>query len=283
MLKIVSQNLQKGAGKRWPELAERIAACQPDVVMLCECNGWNERYQSQLLDSARDLGLRPAPLTPSGSGFHTAVLFGDRLALDGIFAGQARMTYHGFAVVGLVVSGVPMPIAFVSTHLTPYSAEAAIIEAGIIASNAYRFGPYAVIAGDINYPAWHPDNPKPAFETMRPYNIGSRTLLPANPGDDPWRARIPDRRVAAKITHKGFVDVAWDLYERSARKDESLLARTAHDDRIDQAYVSAALRAAIAEYRVLADPAEASDHHGIYFALDVALVDSSQKAQWQCI
>ncbi|MFG2221129.1 hypothetical protein ACIA74_45280 [Streptomyces sp. NPDC051658] len=42
---------------------------------------------------------------------------------------------------------------------------------------------------------------------MRPYNTASRTLLPD--GDlEPGQSLEPDRRVARKLVHNGYVDVA---------------------------------------------------------------------------
>lgn len=50
-------------------------------------------------------------------------------------------------------------------------------------------------------------SPLPDFAEMRPYNTASRTLLPD--GDlEPGQSLEPDRRVARKLVHNGYVDVA---------------------------------------------------------------------------
>lgn len=62
--------------------------------------------------------------------------------------------------------------------------------------------------------------------------------------------------------------MAWHLYEKT--KDEILLAPTATDDRIDQAWMSGPL----ADYRLLDQPSGASDHHGLGFTLDTDVIDT---------
>ena len=75
-----------------------------------------------------------------------------------------------------------------------------------------------------------------------------------------------DRRVAWKFVQNGLRDVAWELFQKT--KDESLLARTGTDDRIDQLWVSAPLVPGLVSYQLLDTPAGASDHHGLVVRLD---------------
>ncbi|MFJ8746538.1 hypothetical protein ACIRL2_45250 [Embleya sp. NPDC127516] len=282
-LTVVTQNLKLGALRsadgdpqgRWPLLVERIlaAAERVDVVMLCEVVDWHRYGHKQLVRALCDLGLDAAPLAPSRSGIGTALLFrretmGHWVRHNPDFASE---TLHGFAVTSFDV-GLPAPLSFVPVHLTPFDADAALSEANLVASRAHKYGPFAVVSGDCNYPPASARNPLPDHAAMRAYNAGSRTLLPA--GDvTPGTAPEPDRRVARKLAQNGLVDVAWHLFEQTG--DHRLLARTGTDDRIDQAWVSSPLAGAVSNYRLLDRPEGASDHHGLVFRIDTDNVDTT--------
>ncbi|WP_424864053.1 endonuclease/exonuclease/phosphatase family protein [Streptomyces sp. MMS24-I29] len=278
-LTVVVQNLgmgglQDGDGNpqdRWPQLAERIggAAERVDVVLLQEATGWDSYGHKQLARAMRDLDLDAAPLPPSRSGIGTALLY--RREVLGRWvrhnADFGLEVLHGIAVTTFDV-GLPAPLSFMPVHFTPMAAEQALIEANYAATRCYKYGPYAVLGGDINYAPASSRHPLPDYSEMRPYNLGSRTLLPDADADfDPAAAPEPDRRVARKLAQNGYVDAAWALYEE--RGDEELLRRTATDDRIDQLWVSAPLRDTVVDYAVLDTPAGASDHHGLVVRLDL--------------
>lgn len=134
--------------------------------------------------------------------------------------------------------------------------------------------PLASLAGDVNYAPASSRSPLPDFSEMRPYNVGSRILLPD--GDfEPGATPEPDRRVTRKLAQNGYVDVAWYLFEQSLGQDTHLLAATGTDDRIDQAWVSGPLAGAVSDYRLLDEPREASDHHGLAFCIDTDAIDTS--------
>jgi len=78
----------------------------------------------------------------------------------------AHTVIHGFGVAALDV-GLPTPLSFISAHLSPFGALRALMEADMIIARAYRHGPYAIVAGDINYAPAH--GPNPLFDSMRPY------------------------------------------------------------------------------------------------------------------
>lgn len=282
-LTVVTQNLGLGGLRsgdgdpqdRWPLLAQRIlgAAARVDVVLLSEVVDWHLYGHKQLARALDDLGLDAAPLAPSRSGIGTALLYrretvGRWVRHNPDFASE---TLHGFAVTSFDV-GLPAPLSFVPVHLTPFDADAALSEANLIATRAYKYGPFAVLSGDCNYAPAASDHPGPDVAAMRPYNLASRTLLPD--GDfSAAAAPVPDRRVARKLAQSNFVDVAWHLYEQTG--DEGLLARTGTDDRIDQAWVSAPLADAVSGYRLLDTPEGASDHHGLVFRIDTDKIDAS--------
>lgn len=218
-LNIVVQNLGHGGLKdgdgnpddRWPQLTERIngAADRVDVVMLCEANGWDLYGHKQLARAMADLDLDAAPLALSRSGYGTALLYRrevlGRWARHNLDFGTEAL--HGLAVTSFDV-GLPAPLSFLPVHFTPFAAEQALIEANYAATRAYRYGPYAVLGGDVNYPPAASDHPLPDYAEMRPYNVGSRTLLPRSDMSASHDLE-PDRRVTGKLVHNGFHDVAW--------------------------------------------------------------------------
>ncbi|MFI1966691.1 hypothetical protein ACH429_21690 [Streptomyces pathocidini] len=65
------------------------------------------------------------------------------------------------------------------------------------------------------------------------------------------------------------------MFEQSHGQDINLLAPTGTDDRIDQAWVSGPLAGAVSDYRLLDQPKEASDHHGLVFRIDTDAIDTS--------
>lgn len=273
-IKIVAQNLAHGGLRdgsgtpqdRWPLLLKRFAAAGDDIdaFLFCEVVDWHRFGERQLRRAMADLGMEALPLAPTSSGYGTAVLYRpDRLGRPVSWNTDfAHKVTHGFGVAAFEV-GLPKPLSLVPTHLTPFGAAAALIEADMIIARAYRNGPYAVIAGDINYPPAH--GPDPDFSRMLPFNRSARCLLP-EPGDT---GPVADRRIGLKLEHAGLVDTAWHLFEQT--HDQALLERTASDDRVDQIWVSAPLTAAICGYQVLDDPADASDHKGLMIELDLGL------------
>ncbi len=286
-LTVVIQNLgmgglEDGDGNpqdRWPLLAQRIkqAAERVDVVLLCEATGWNRYGHKQLARAMTDLDLDAAPLPPSRSGIGTALLYRSEVLGRWVRhnADFGLEVLHGIAVTSFDVPGLPAPLSFMPVHFTPMSAEQALIEANYAATRCYKYGPFAVLGGDVNYAPASSDHPLPDFSEMRPYNLGSRTLLPDD-DFDPVAAPEPDRRVARKLAQNGYVDVAWHLFEKSQGKDTALLAPTGTDDRIDQAWVSSPLAEAVSDYRLLDEPAGASDHHGLVFHIDTEAIDATR-------
>ncbi|GGT23181.1 endonuclease/exonuclease/phosphatase family protein [Streptomyces griseoviridis] len=277
-LTVVVQNLGVGGLRsvvgetedRWPALADRIRAARPDLVLLQEAYGWAEFGHRQLARAITDLNLQALPIPPSRSGIVPVLLYrreklGRWTAWDTGFAGE---TLHGFGVACFDV-GLPAPLSVVSCHLDPFVVDKARAEAKLIATRAYRYGPYALVGGDLNYPPAHPDSPPPDYTAMRPYNIAARTRLPSEAG----APLVPDRRVTEMLSYSGFVDAAWHLYKQHA--DTRLLATTGTDDRIDAVWTSRPLAPCIADYRLLHEPPGSSDHHGVAVQLDLARADTS--------
>lgn len=273
LITVLSQNLGRGGvfdgsgdrEDRWPLLLERIAEHQPDLVLLQECEDWQRDGMKLLCKAESDLDM-DGILAPSLSGRGPGLLYrretmGRRIAWK--TDDNDRETHHGFGVAAFDV-GLPSPLAVASVHITPWGADKAVIEAQYMASRIYRYGPFCLLGGDVNYSPAAPW-PEPLYANQKPYNRGSRTLL-----RDPQEEGRPqaDRRVAWKFHQNGLRDAAWELYQQS--KDESLLARTATDDRIDQLWVSAPLASGLVSYQLLDQPAGASDHHGLVVRLETS-------------
>lgn len=279
-LTIAVQNLGHGglrngsgdADNRWPHLAERINSAAAkvgsehvDLALVQEAVEWTSYGHRQLGIAMGDLDMDALPIPPSGSGYPPALLF--RSETVGRWrhwnTDFAQETLHGFGVAVFDV-GLPAPLAVVSAHLNPFVADKARDEAKLIATRALRYGPYGLVAGDINYPPADPSSPAPDYAEMRPYNRSARTRLPSEAD----RQLVPDRRVTEMLSYSGFADAAWTLYQE--RGDKELLRKTATDDRIDQLWVSEPLRDTIVDYALLDTPEGASDHHGLVVRLDLS-------------
>lgn len=275
ILTFAAQNLKFGGlsdddGKpedRWPALAERFRSInpKPDFLLLSEARDWEKNGHRPLARAMHDLDMDALPLAPSRSGQHVALLY--RREAVGRWKnwniGYHREVTQSFGM-GTFDIGLPSLLNVVPIHLNPFSKEKAVQEAALIASRAYRYGPYAVIGGDVNYPPAH--GLEPNYEAMRPYNIASRT-------EDGVELFRPYRKVAQTFEKAGYVDVAYKVYE--GNNDDYFLQRTCKQDRIDQFWVSKALAPAVKAYWIVDSPVEASDHKGIVFQLDTDLVDRS--------
>ncbi|MER5780255.1 endonuclease/exonuclease/phosphatase family protein [Streptomyces mobaraensis] len=269
LLTVVTQNLCQGGLDRWPQLAQRIAAANPDVVLLQEVRDWTRDGHQQAVRAETDLDMEVL-LAPSRSGLGTGILYrrstlGRRVYWNTDYA--ADETHHGLGTAAFTLPGLPQPLAFTSLHFTPYSADKAVAEADFAASRSYKPSPFTLLGGDVNFPPQA--GPEPAYERMRPFNRGSRLVLTDPRQDAP---PTPDRRVAWKLHANGFRDAAWELHQRTGEKE--LLQRTGNDDRIDQIWVSTPLVPALVSYRLLATPSAASDHHGVAVTIDTELIDT---------
>lgn len=182
--------LRNGSGDpdhRWPQLVERInsaaarvGALQIDALLIQEAVDWDKYGHRQLGVAMRDLDLDAVPIPPSRSGLPPALLY--RRETLGRWrhwnTDFAQETLHGFGVAVFDV-GLPAPLAIVSAHLNPFVADKARDEAKLLATRALRYGPYGIVAGDINYPPVDTASPSPDYAAMLPYNKSARTGSPA--------------------------------------------------------------------------------------------------------
>jgi len=270
----------------WPLVVKRITEGTPepyDFVLLNECKGWAEN--EDLIKRAQDdLGLEALRPGRSRSGLATLIMYRQQTVGFPQPLGQGRIgvlhedttdrSYHGWSI-GAWDVGLPLPLAVGSYKLTPYSADAARIEAQYVATHPYRWGAYGVLGGDTNFSPANPHNPPPNWATQLPYNLGSRAL----PGTARTWSPVADRSVAQAFVDNGWCDVAWEY--ANARKDHSVLTHTSEFDRIDGGWVTVPLRSAVTGYWTLDAPMGASDHAGVAWRLDTALIEPGGLFEWR--
>jgi endonuclease/exonuclease/phosphatase family metal-dependent hydrolase len=266
---IAVQNLQHGgfadeSGRetdRRPLIFQRLKDADADIVILNEARRWTTGDHGPLGLAMSELGMYPAPAPRVANDLGSIILIRWKTMGPFRFANHdlSEQTVHGFSNVSFAIDGVAQPLTVAATHINPYSPTAAIAEADLVVTRAFRKGCLAVIGGDFNFPPSR--GPEPDYTVMRPYNLASRTLP-----DTDGTGLPPNRQLAQAIERRGFVDAALHLHDQTG--NEELLARTASDDRIDRFYVSEPLADALVRYELLDTPQGASDHHGVLIELD---------------
>lgn len=278
-LKFMAQNIKRGGHftddnlpeDRWPLIVDRVRTEKPDFLLLSEVVDWHRDGHRDVGRAMADFGMAATPIAPSTNGYPTLLMYnpatvGQWTHWNPDFGDQA---IHGFGIASFDV-GLPDPLTVVPVHLAPFSIDRALTEAALIATRGYRYGRYAVLGGDFNFPPAH--GPEPDYSTMKPFNIQARTIMRDPNSSGPLQ---PDRRIGWKMEQSGYVDAMWDTYQRTG--DKMLLQKTATDDRIDQFWVSQPMGAAIADCRRLDDVPgmpKVSDHSGLILEIDLDKVDT---------
>ncbi|WP_149829076.1 endonuclease/exonuclease/phosphatase family protein [Streptomyces tailanensis] len=271
-LTVMSQNVQYGAFEdgRWEGLVEIIRDVDPQLLCLQEVDALADPERAESIRKALGMELVVAP-----SKYLPTALAWDPAVWE--WAGTETKyslteMHHGYCTLQLRPLGLatdwPVPLVAISTHLNPYSAQAAAVEAQLLCARAYRHGGIGFIAGDINHMPL--GDPEPDWSLVQPYNRTSRCLRRQHP-DDPWQG---NRIVGQTLRDGDFTDVAAHLAD--LHRDPELLQSTGRHGllRVDQAHVTQPLVPAIRDYcRV--DPKEYADHFGVVFTLDLDLVDLS--------
>ncbi|MFG2148827.1 endonuclease/exonuclease/phosphatase family protein [Streptomyces sp. NPDC048696] len=177
---VMSQNVQYGATdtSRWDGLVDRIRTVQPQLLLLQEVDFLADPEQAATAEKA--LGLRLA--VALSRNLPTAIAWDpEHLELMGTETKCSTTDlHHGYCALQLWPLGLPaawpVPLVAISTHLTPYSAEAAGQEAQLLCARVYRHGAIGLIGGDINHLPL--GDPEPDWDRVPPYN---RATLPAPP------------------------------------------------------------------------------------------------------
>lgn len=259
---------------RWPGMVDTITGVRPHILLLQELHGWAADPRQQA-NAETDLGMR-ALVAPSPSGGHTAVLFDTALLGWRQFETKyGAQTHHGFgvAVLHLHEPGLDVPLTVISAHLNPYSAQAAAMEAQLLAGRVNRYGGVGLIGGDINHVA--PGDPDNDWAAVPPYNRSSRCHRRAEPAD-PWRANTI---VGETLRDADLVDVAAHLADTTG--DHRYRNPTGHHGgvRVDQFWITPNLLPALTGYRQITTPF--SDHDAIVATLDTDELRHVHPHEWE--
>ncbi|TDD13898.1 endonuclease/exonuclease/phosphatase family protein [Actinomadura sp. KC06] len=245
--------------------ADLIAQVRPDVLLLQELTDWGRdpRWQgaAERELERRGWGLRFL-VAPSRVDNHTAVAFRpERLAFRHFETKYGHLAEFGYGMAVLADRDAPEDapgLTVISAHLTPYSAQAAAVEAQRMSARLQRYGARGILGGDINHMPL--GDPEPDWDAVEPYNRSSRCLPRSSP-DEPWRGN----RIVGEVLGAALVDVAAHLAEKTGRPE--LRAPTATGGlRVDQFHITPNLLDALEGYERL--PA-ASDHDAIVMRLDM--------------
>jgi endonuclease/exonuclease/phosphatase family metal-dependent hydrolase len=284
ILTFMSQNLlfgglRDGDGNqkdRWPELLKRIDSVErkADFLLLQETWGWEDYSHKALVRARNDLDMESMPLPYSPDNNGTGLLYRQQTVgrWQNWSTEHGELLQHGFGVAGFDVE-LSSLLSVMSVHLDAFGSDRALQEIEVVANRAYKNGPFAVMGGDFNYTASRGPNPNYDYAGIPPYNVQGRTMLSDPTKNEPL---LPDRRIGWKLERADMVDVAYYMFDKT--KDKKYLENTANDppDRIDQFWVSRPLASGIINYWVISQPENASDHKGIAFQLDTALINKPE-------
>ncbi|MEV8333832.1 endonuclease/exonuclease/phosphatase family protein [Streptomyces niveus] len=269
----MSQNAQYGADEdgRWKGLVDVIRAVGPDLLALQEVDWlrhWWKRRRAE-----RALGMRIV-VAPSRQ-FNVAVAWNPAaLRLLGTDTRYSKSDmHHGYCAPRfqpLGLEGESPPLVFASTHLTPYSVEAAAQEAQLLGARLYRYGGLGLGVGDFNHLPLGDDEPD--WAQVQAHNRASRCLRRRSAGD-PWRG---NRLVGEVLRDGDLTDVCSHVAQRLGDPSLRQLTGKAGLIRTDQAHATPAVVPAIRDDYRRVDPGQYADHWGIAFGLDLNRVDVSR-------
>ncbi|MFE2729457.1 hypothetical protein, partial [Kitasatospora sp. NPDC059327] len=181
----MSQNIQYGADAgRWAGLVELVREVGPQLLLLQEADHLAAPAAAGAAAEALGMELVVAP----SRNLPVAVAWDPaQLRIEDVETRYTGEMHHGYAAARIapwgLAAGLPAPLVAISAHLIPYSAQAAAVEAQILAARVHRHGGIGLIGGDINHPT--ATDPEPDWETVRPYNRSARCRRRERPGD-PW-------------------------------------------------------------------------------------------------
>ncbi|MEV7955201.1 hypothetical protein [Streptomyces sp. NPDC088141] len=268
----MSQNVQYGADKdgRWEGTVANIRSVRPQVLLLQEVDFLVDPDTAKAAEDALGMRLAVAP----SRNLNTAVAWDPEhlQMVDTETKYAATEMHHGYCAPRFKPLGLdrelPAPLVAISTHLTPYSAQAAAQEAQMLCARAYRYGGIALVGGDINHLPLGDDEPD--WSLVQPYNRTSRCLRRTSTSE-PWKGNP----IVGEVFRDGeFTDVAAHVADRRNAPELRRPTGKAGLLRVDQAHVTPALVPTIQDYWTV-DPGEHSDHFGLAFTLDLNQTDTS--------
>jgi endonuclease/exonuclease/phosphatase family metal-dependent hydrolase len=124
-------------------ISEVIQAVAPDLLVLNECNGFEQDGYRTLYRLEAELGMR-AVLAPAESGFHVA-LFVRRGRLIETRC-LSREVHHAVLSAKIEIDGRPLRV--IGTHLCPFGGDARLLEVQHLIR--YLRDEYAFVLGDLN-------------------------------------------------------------------------------------------------------------------------------------
>ncbi|MEV5877968.1 hypothetical protein AB0L75_27840 [Streptomyces sp. NPDC052101] len=147
-LTVMSQNAQVGAVQdgRWEGLVSIVHDVSPDLLLLQEVDWLALPSAADAARAALGMDLFMAP----SRMFNTAIAWRPQtLELQDTDTRYSTTDLHHGYALGLfrplgVTAEWPAPLTAISTHLTPFSVEAAGQEAQILVNRAWRYGGIAV-------------------------------------------------------------------------------------------------------------------------------------------
>jgi endonuclease/exonuclease/phosphatase family metal-dependent hydrolase len=251
ILTCVSWNLLKGGIDAGNDARmRRIAAENPDVVMLQELNDWDRDGETLVHRAEELLGGMRGFLVPSHHGFPVGVFIRESAGLRVLRTRheQRRPYWHSVACLITEADGFGR-LVLASAHLAPSSPTVRTAEAEAFKLIA-EAGPL-IAAGDWNaIPAADPE----------PQRIGK---------DPEHERRKLDRAPAQALEGAGLTDIAAHLHDLTPTVGHSAEDRLAY--RCDR-FCAGLPASAITGYQVITDADDCSDHRPVTatFDLDVA-------------
>jgi endonuclease/exonuclease/phosphatase family metal-dependent hydrolase len=253
---------------RFDGVCEVIRQARPDVLLLQECNGFDDEGARTLYRLERETGLRGV-LARASTGFHVGLFLRPRVGGDGeaLHLVETRRldaeVYHAVIAARIEVGGRELGV--VGAHLCPFGGHARLAEVGHLIRHL-RGGP-SFLLGDLN-----------SLSATDAHRYDPHAWLPRR------RARHVrvgeggglDTRVVASLEECQLVDL---FAARSGTGVDFLPtnqtrlfdAEPAYQVRIDYVFADVASAAAVsARARVdgpLAD--RASDHYALYVDVDL--------------
>lgn len=221
---------------------------QPDVLVLCECNGFERAGSARLYQLEQRTGLRGS-LALATTGYHV-----------GVFAREATWVsakplegfYHAALRVRLQFAGQPLSV--VGAHLCPFGAQCRLGEAEILANEAKPEEP-VLLMGDLN--ALSPlDETTQAMAAMSPHRKARHR----------GRSGQADTRAVELLMEAGFVDTADKVQVREMTYPTSLRAQLGKPPvRIDYVLSTPQLAQRVTSFSVVRGELteRASDHYPV--------------------
>jgi endonuclease/exonuclease/phosphatase family metal-dependent hydrolase len=252
MLTVMSFNILDGAlgygEARWEAILLLVEEQRPDVLVLCECNGFEAGGATQLQELERRLGLRGS-LALAATGYHVGIFARDA---HWISAKPLHGFYHAALRAKLLIAGEPLTV--VGAHLCPFSAQIRLGEAEILANDA-KPDERVLLLGDLN--ALSPlDDTREALSAMSPHRRARHRGITGQ----------ADTRSLEALMAAGFVDLADRLGVREFTYPTSLREELSKPRvRIDYALATPSLAERATQFTVVRGPTaeRASDHYGI--------------------